>query len=102
VRPPGDATSSYRSDLGLRDSGAGGALPNERLQLPPNSSLQSIRGSILAAAAVPQRSRSAVSGAAGMPVGWAAVSASPTDGWVLCIVGGSRESGIRPRSALYG
>jgi len=48
------------------------APPNKRLQLPPNSSLQSIRGTVLAADAVPQRWRSALLGAAEPPVRWAA------------------------------
>jgi uncharacterized integral membrane protein len=37
---------------------------NKWLQLPPNSSLQSIRGTVLAVVAVPQRWRSALLGAA--------------------------------------
>ena len=37
---------------------------NKRLQLTPNSSFQSIRGSVLAAGAAPQRRRSALLGAA--------------------------------------
>jgi len=38
--------------------------PNKRLQLTPNSSLQSIRGPVLVAGAVPGRWRSALLGAA--------------------------------------
>jgi len=38
--------------------------PNKRLQLTPNSSFQSIRGTLLAAGVVPQRWRSALLGAA--------------------------------------
>ena len=46
--PPGSGT-----ELAIHP----GASPpsNKRLQLPPNSSLQSIRGTVLAAGAVPQR-----------------------------------------------
>jgi hypothetical protein len=42
----------------------GSSPPNKALQLSPNSSFQSIRGTLLAAAAVPQRWRSALLGAA--------------------------------------
>jgi hypothetical protein len=42
--------------------------PNKRLQLPPNSSFQSIRGTVLASDAVPQRWRSALLGAAEPPI----------------------------------
>jgi hypothetical protein len=42
--------------------------PNKRLQLTPNSSLQSIRGTVLAADTMPQRWRSALSGAAEPPI----------------------------------
>jgi hypothetical protein len=42
------------------------------LQLPPNSSLQSIRGTVLAAGAVPWRWRSALLGAAELHVRYAA------------------------------
>jgi hypothetical protein len=45
-----------------------GAPPNKRLQLTPNSSFQSIRGTVLAAGDVPQRWRSALLGAAEPPV----------------------------------
>jgi hypothetical protein len=38
--------------------------PNKRLQLTPNSLVQSIRGTVLAAGGVPQRWRSALLGAA--------------------------------------
>jgi hypothetical protein len=41
---------------------------NKRLQLTPNSSFQSIRGTVLAAGALPQRWRSALLGAAERPV----------------------------------
>jgi hypothetical protein len=40
----------------------------KRLQLTPNSLLQSIRGTVLAAGGVPQRWRSALLGAAEPPV----------------------------------
>jgi hypothetical protein len=40
------------------------AAQHKRLQLTPNSSFQSIRGTVLAAGAVPQRWRSALLGAA--------------------------------------
>jgi len=40
------------------------APPNKRLQLTPNSSFQSIRGTILAAGTVPHRWRSALLSAA--------------------------------------
>ncbi len=43
-------------------------MPNERLQLPPNSLFQSIRGTILAAATPLQRWRSALLGAAELPI----------------------------------
>ena len=51
-----------------------GPLPNKRLQLTPNSSLQSIRGTVLAAGTVPQRWWSALLGAAEPPIrgGWVA------------------------------
>ena len=42
----------------------GGAPSNKRLQLTPNSSFQSIRGTVLAAGTVPRRRRSALLGAA--------------------------------------
>jgi hypothetical protein len=45
----------------------------KRLQLTPNSSFQSIRGSVLAAGGVPQRWRSALPGAAEPPLRWAAM-----------------------------
>ena len=48
------------------------APSNKRLQLTPNSSLQSIRGTVLAAGAVPQRWRSALLGAAEPRIRWAA------------------------------
>lgn len=40
------------------------ALPDKRLQLTPNSSFKSVRGTLLAAEAVPQRWRSALLSAA--------------------------------------
>jgi len=40
----------------------------KRLQLTPNSSFQSIHGTVLAAVAVPQRWRSALLGAAEPPI----------------------------------
>jgi len=46
--------------------------PSKRLQMTPNSSSQSIRGTVLAAGAVPQRWRSALLGAAELPIRWAA------------------------------
>ena len=42
------------------------------LQLTPSSSLQSFRGTVLAAGVVPQRWRSALLGAAEPPIRWAA------------------------------
>jgi len=45
--------------------------PNKRLQLTPNSSIQLVRGTVLAADAVPQRWRSALLGAAEPHVRWA-------------------------------
>jgi len=47
-----------------RAGGMRSRLPNKRLQLTPNSSFQSMRGTVLAAGAVPQRWRSALLGAA--------------------------------------
>lgn len=44
------------------------------LQLPPNTSFQSIGGTVLAAGAVPQRWRSALLGVAEPPIRWAAGS----------------------------
>jgi hypothetical protein len=38
--------------------------PNKRLQLTPNSSFESVRGTVLAVGAAPQRWRSALLGAA--------------------------------------
>ena len=62
--------------------------PPKRLQLTPNSSLQSIRGTALAAGAVPQRWRSALLGAAEPQVldGEAGVAAKEPDNFVggLC------------------
>ena len=67
----------YRSDqiLEIRDT----ETNNKRLQLTPNSSFQSIRGTVLAASAVPQRWWSALLGAAEPPVRWAA-RAVPSEG----------------------
>jgi hypothetical protein len=47
------------------------SMPNKRLQLTPNSSFESFRGTVLAAGAVAQRWRSALLGAAEPPVRWA-------------------------------
>jgi hypothetical protein len=46
----------------------GGTPPNKRLQLTPNSSFQSIRGTVLAAGIVLQRWRSALLDAAEPPL----------------------------------
>ncbi len=45
-----------------------GTPANQRLQLTPNSSFQSIHGTVLAAGTVPQRWRSALLSAAEPPV----------------------------------
>jgi hypothetical protein len=42
--------------------------PNQRLQLTPNISLQSVRGNVLAAGTAPQRWLSALLGAAEPPI----------------------------------
>jgi hypothetical protein len=57
---------------GVCVSVSGGPPSNKRLQLTPNSSFQSIRGTVLAAGAAPQRWRSALLGAAEPHVRWAA------------------------------
>ncbi len=44
---------------GRRHADLCNALPNKRLQLTPNSPLQSIRGTVLAAGAVSRRTRTA-------------------------------------------
>jgi hypothetical protein len=46
--------------------------PNKRLQLTPNSSFHSVRGTVLAAVSEPQRWRSALLGAAEPHIRWAA------------------------------
>jgi hypothetical protein len=57
--------STMSLDCCVKDVSGPDRLPHDkRLQLTPNSSLQSIRGTVLAAGTAPQRWRSAPLGAA--------------------------------------
>jgi hypothetical protein len=85
------------------------------LQLTPDSSFRSIRGTVLAAGDVPQRWRSAVLGAAEPQVRWTAkamnglvpivigvVLSIHTPGGAKCAVDGAREKSIERRAMSMG